>query len=995
MAYPTCAARLRWLASVAAVLVLSVVPAFGQGQGVAELNGRAVDQTGLVLPGVTVTATEESTGLVRTIVSNDTGRFVMPALPPGRYTLKAELSGFQTQTRTGVQASVGQALTITFTLPVGSVTEDVTVTGGVPLVDVTQATVSTVVSQESIENLPMQGREQYALLALIPGLVPNISSGTMTGTLYNANGQDTGTNLFMVDGVYNNDASSMSSVGALARVTVDTMAEFQVLTHQFGAEWGGSSGTVVNSISKSGANAFFGDVSFYYEDDKLNGTNYFLKQQGLKNSDSGRRSFGGNIGGPIVRNKAFFFFNYEDLLSRSAQNVNIPAAAAPLAASYSTTTDITNNNYFMRVDYQATPKHHLSWRLLLEPNTEVRTGQESARRTLSAARYDAGSPFEFLTSGQWMAILNDRMVNEFKFSSLWEPRHAGDARLWGDKFGGELFANDGTPVGAGIGDELDFGSEQSHPDYIAGFNTDINTSHVKTPIILTNQLSYTPGAHSLKFGGGYTRDTGTRTANNNVFGSFQFGGNTPYNPADPSTYPIRFQMTLGNHFFEMHDWRVNFYVADKWQLNEKLSLNLGIRYEYQDLVPRTKDAFSPRLGFAYAPSEKTVIRGGIGKFYQHQSTRVVRNLQVGQLISQTILFDTGEDTSALSGRLPAHPCLRADGANGLAVISAACRAQLAATRDQVRAGVFVNPEPVFDGNRQMGYLLGFSAGIQHEILPGMAVTIDYVGNRGYDQTGRIDINEPRLLPDGRIARPGPSVFDPDGILVPASARGATFRRVLQYTTDPAFNSDHNALELSVQRRYANRWTGRMSYTLSRARDVNTTSAGANFVERRVNDDFNPRKDYGRTNFDTRHAWTSGANWDAWRGLGIGATVRFYSGQPINETVGLDVNRDNDNTDRPVRGVHDLTIPIASEVDADGMAIRNGIFGPNKLFTDLRVQYVHPSSGTRSVGFYWEIYNLLDRVNYGDPIGNRRSADFLKSVVAGPARSMQLGVRVKF
>jgi len=305
---------------------------------------------------------------------------------------------------------------------------------------------------------------------------------------------------------------------------------------------------------------------------------------------------------------------------------------------------------------------------------------------------------------------------------------------------------------------------------------------------------------------------------------------------------------------------------------------------------------------------------------------------------------------------------------------------------------------VVDGDRRMGYLIGFSAGVQRELMPGLALTVDYVGNRGRDQTLRVDINEPRLLANGTIGRPGPSVFDPDGTLIPAAARSTNFLRVLQYQSRPEFNTDYDALEVGLQRRFANRWSGRLAYTLSRAHDVNaSTTGGGNIVEKRVNDDLNPRLDYGLANTDNRHAFTSGADWNAWRGLGVGASFRYYSGNRVNEHLGRDANGDRDGAtfDRPVRGRDDATLPIVSPVDANGLAIRNGIKGKNKILLDMRLQYVQRLMTAQTVGFYWEIYNALDRVNFGNPVGDRRSPFFMQSINADLPRTMQLGLRYTF
>jgi hypothetical protein len=999
--YPEEADMFHGVLRVVAVVVVSIVsvsPAFGQG-AVAEINGNAVDQTGAALPGATVTITDEATGLTRTGVANESGRFVIPAVTPGRYTIRAELSGFQTQTRSGVTILVGQAITLNFTLPIGGLTDVVTVTGEAPLIEVTQTQIGANITSQAIDDLPTQGRQQYALLALVPGMTPALGPGAFEGAQFTANGRNTGSNLFLVDGMYNVDDRTLSGSGSQTRMTIDTTAEFQVLTHEYGPEYGGSTGVVVNSITKSGTNAFHGRAAYYLQDSSLDALNYFTKREGLEKPDSGVKTALAQIGGPIFRNKAFFFFNFERLLLDEAANLNYPLEAAPLATSYGVAMPIRSTNIFQRVDYQLNESHSFNVRALFDPNAVDGQDHQDEKRTLSAMRIErAPRPGEIFASAQWLAVFGNRMVNEMRVSYLTEQLHVGDQRLF-DTGGGKVWELAGTGrgelIGLGSVDQLDFGSAQLHADYQAGPHESPSGANVTSPVF-TNQFTFTPRNHTLKFGFGVSKNGGTNVVGANYFGIYEFLGNRPFDPANLATYPNRFRIRLGNLFYAMDDWRTNFFVGDKWQATSKLTLNVGVRYDYQHMIPQTKDAFAPRFGVAYALDERTVIRAGAGKFYEYQATAVASNLQIGTVISPTYIFDTGEDNSASRGVLPASACLRPVGRDGMAVTSPVCRAELVNVRNQVAAGTFVNPEPVLDGNRQMGYLLGFSAGIQREVLPGIAVTVDYVGNRGRDQTARIDINEPRLLPDGRIGRPGPSVFDPDGTLIPAQARGTSFQRVLQYQTRPEFNTSYDALELSVVRRLANRWSGRMAYTFSKAYDVNAgVFGGANIIEKRVNDDLNPRLDYGLANHDNRHAFTGGANWDAWRGLAAGFTFRYYSGNPVNELIGRDVDGDRDTTDRPVRGRDDLTLPIASPVDASGLAIRNGIDGANKMLLDVRLQYVYRMAGQQTMGFYWEIYNALNRVNYGNPEANRRSAFFLQSIAADLPRTMQLGWRYTF
>ena len=243
--------------------------------------------------------------------------------------------------------------------------------------------------------------------------------------------------------------------------------------------------------------------------------------------------------------------------------------------------------------------------------------------------------------------------------------------------------------------------------------------------------------------------------------------------------------------------------------------------------------------------------------------------------------------------MPAHPCLNptGDGA-GRAVIGPDCRAMLVDLRNRNAAGGVFLDIPLLRGTPRLGYLWSWSVGMERQLVPNVAVTVDYVGNVGHDQTGTVDINEGPLGSDGEVTYQGIDVFDPTGTKIPAAARGVDFRRVLEYQTLDAFNTDYHALELSMVKRMANRWSARVSYTAARARDVNVITGNANTVwDRRVNDDYgvtsglNPRADFGLSNLANRHAFSTGGNWDVGRGLGIGATFVYYTGNPVNELPG--------------------------------------------------------------------------------------------------------------
>ena len=204
------------------------------------------------------------------------------------------------------------------------------------------------------------------------------------------------------------------------------------------------------------------------------------------------------------------------------------------------------------------------------------------------------------------------------------------------------------------------------------------------------------------------------------------------------------------------------------------------------------------------------------------------------------------------------------------------------------------------------------------------------------------------------------MFDPTHELIPEEARGVNFRRVLQYQTLDAFNTDYHGLEVGVVKRMANRWSGRASYSLSRGRDVNVITGNANTVwDRRVNDDWgvtsglNPRADFGLSNLANRHAFTAGGNWDVGHGLGVGSTFVYYTGNPVNELVGDDVNNDLDDFDRPIKGRDDKTIPILSEVDAK--VAPSTIRCPVPISVAESAGATSPLGAAAQAGVYRELY----------------------------------------
>jgi hypothetical protein len=979
--------------SLVLLLTAFAAPASAQG-GRAELAGTVLDQGKAVLPGVTITVTNEGTGQDRQAVTGSEGKFVIPTLLPGTYTIKAELQGFETTTRTGLLLQVGQEISVSLTLNLAGVRETVIVTGESPVVETTASKIGTNIAASEIDNSPSANRSQFSLMQTIPGLVPTLQIGSFEGGQFSANGQATNNNLFLVDGQYDNDSRRGGSQGTQARVSLDSMAEYQVQTHQYGAEYGGSTGVVVNSVTKSGTNKLAGRIFEYYQDNKLQATDYFLKQRGEENPDSGSNVFGGSIGGPLVRNKLFFFFNWEQTRTEEAANLNFPADAAPLARSYSTTTGFSGPNTFTRFDYHMNGSNQLSFRWTREAILTQNDSIEDDKAIPDAARHenDAGDQ---VFSVSWTSVLNNRMTNELKFG------HVRESLLQGSRL---LFDDGWNFIGYTGLEPFDIGSANTHPDYLAGPRNNYAQDLIRDFTFddtLTWIKSGWHGDHTFKAGVAASRNAalpqGTAA---NFTGEFDFATNANFNPAVPSTYPRRFRVRMGQFNFDEIDRQASGFIQDKWQVNKRLTLNVGLRYDWQRAV-KTKDAFGPRLGVAYdlTGSGKTVVRGGVGKVFQYQSLAILATLVQQSVIAPTFLYDTTQVTSpSITGQLPVGPnanattCLQpAVGSTpGEATISPACKTFLNGLRNQVNAGGFVNNQPTVDGDRRLAYTWSFSAGVKHELARSMAVSIDYAGNRGRNNTAIIDINEGPTGANGRITRLGVNAFDPTGALVPLSntaARNTSFIQFLQYQTLSALNSDFDSLEAGLDKRFSNRWSGRVSYTLARCRDVG-------IAPNEIVVDSDPRLDYGRCARDNRHAFATSTNVDLWKGLGAGMVFRVYSGYPINETTGSDSNGDGVTNDRPKKGVDDLSRPILSALDSRGYAVRRGLDGQRKTLLDGRVQYIWKIQRYQA-GLFLEVYNLTNHVNFGDPTGARNSTNFMTTIVADNPRTAQLGVRVTF
>lgn len=956
-------------------------PAMAQQRG--SISGKVVDAGGLALPGATITITEQRTGFTRTAITADNGAYTVPNLDPGIYTISVDMPGFAAYKQTDLQLTAGSEVTLELKLQIAGLQEQVTVTGLAPLVERTSSSVGGSLSGKEIEDVPSNFRNFTALTQLIPGMTPNPAQSSFEGGQVVANGTPAQSNVYLIDGMYNNDDRLGGSQGTQVRVVLDNIEEYQVLSNQYSAEYGGGAGAIINMVTRGGTNALSGRAYTYFRDDRFNTRGHFLPE-GAEKPEERTVQAGFAIGGPIVRDHAHFYFTLERDNEKIAGLKRFPAAAAPLARDFVGEFTVNATNYFGRGDLQLNDSNTISARWVLETAPTRGEGFNTNNETTDAQGWE--SDWDHLFSVSYTSILNDRSTNVLRVGRIGEQLGTGAQAFFDDE--------EVTFVGFNGRDPFTLGQRNEHPSYITGKGGDGVNTRIRT-YTLDNSFSYfVPslwgGEHTFKLGGGLSFNQATpRTTVSS--GTYQFSGDLPYNPANPATYPFQFDITVGpeGQGFPAFAKDRRYYVfgEDKWRLTDNFTLNLGVRYDHQRHTPNSKDDIAPRAGFAWDVTGKgtTVVRGGAGRFFSYVPVSVALAFDQSGVLTK---FPN------ISIRDPNNPVLHPDmisdseGNPGVAVLSAAGRAELARLRSQVLSGLTFNRNPrVDDPDRELPYQWAWSLGFSHELFGNSAISVDYVGNISRDQLGIIDINEPI----GGV-RPGVAGFDPGGSIVPPEARGTNFARVLQSQTRDELNGDYQSLQLSFVRRMANRWSGRVAYTLQKSNYVGL----GNPDNRRVWLDNDVRADYGRFAFDRRHVLAASGTWNVWQRLNVATVVSAISGAAINETVGRDVNGDGDNNDRPVRGIDDAVLPIRSELDSQGRAVINGLDGPGSFLIDLSIRYQIPfGAGLDSLDLFYDVFNVLNRENLVNPTGNRRSANFMKSTAAQFARQMQFGIRVRF
>ena len=432
---------MRSLKFVVAALLVAWPGMLAAQQGTTELRGTLRDSQGGALPGVTVIVRNQDTGMFRETVSSEDGSYFISGVVPGTYEISAELQGFKKFSQPNVRLEIGRTSTVDITLEVGALTEVVTVTAAMSTLDLTSKEVGGTVSARELTGLPSVNRNFVGVIGILPGVIPSISTESFGSDSISVNGQDPRNNNYMLDGANNNDDVIGQRAGTQARTPIEAVAEFQVITNQFDAEYGRTTGAIINAVTKQGTNAWRGSAFGFFKDASLTAQDYFSIKNGNEKPDTKEQQFGGTLGGPIIRNRAHFFLSLERVLIDEGITINIPTRPQ----FNTTTTEQTRVwNTVVRFDHQLTAQNTWGVRWLREASPQF--NQIIGNVTLDAAREEAD--VDQTVVGTLSSVLGNASVNTLRLAWTQEnvaferevqlPRHGQRIRAGGRVHGASV-----------------------------------------------------------------------------------------------------------------------------------------------------------------------------------------------------------------------------------------------------------------------------------------------------------------------------------------------------------------------------------------------------------------------------------------------------------------------------------------------------------------------------------------------------------------------------
>src|SRR5882762_56931 len=916
--------------------------AYAQSAGSGSLSGMIQDAKGGVIPGVAVTVRNEGTGIEFPTSTNEAGLFIFPALPVGVYDLAAEKAGFATLSQKGIRVDVGSKVNLDLSPPLASILSTIETVAETPVIETTRTQVSSTVNEVSIQNLPVNGRNFEDFVLLTPGVTKDNRQGDISFA-----GQRGTLNSLLVDGADDNNTFFGQTTGRIGsgrapyQFSEDAVQEFQVNSSSYTAEIGRAGGAVINVVTKSGTNQFHGTAFEYFRDRAMNANDMINNSRGLPKSPYHFNQFGGTLGGPVVKDKIFFFFNYDGQRNTTPNIVtlNVPnnfalssdattaswqqAALAYLNARSSSWTRTQNQDVYLgKVDWQVSQKELVTVRWNSQRFTGA--GFENGGPQISSEHTGASLVQTDSLTASLTSTIKSNLLNVFRFEYRKdnEPGQANNI-------------NPEATVKQGTNTVLIVGRNFFSPRFtnIRGFQW-------------ADTLSLIRGTHTFKFGGDFLYDQIANFFPGNFSGGYTFSslscfgqnlqGVTSPAPADAACSNSYVQAYAGTGTTgpttHPNMLQIGAFVEDEWRARSNLTFNYGVRYDIQKVAqPSTtnpaaltagfntgnihipKNGLEPRIGIAYTPlgNKKLVLRTGYGIYYGNTPSIMFGTALSNNGVNvQTLTYSTA------AANVPLYPNTKC----GAPVDNPSCRPPA--------GGVSAAPIIfVVDPNYKQPFLQHDSAGAEYQLLPSLSVSVSYIGVKGNHLQRTRDINLPQPITCNILVNnvasgttftfyPGSAGTCPLTPAYPAVARrAAAFGRVLQF--EGTANSLYNGLAIQVSQRLSHKIQFTASYTLGRVTDDNPDAtavvAGGSDDAKLVQFPTNPHEDNAPGINDQRHRFVGSFVWDLGGytqgksrgtrllvgGWQFGGIFTAASGQPYSPLVSL-TDLDNDGNNRSDR-----------------------------------------------------------------------------------------------
>lgn len=1040
----------------AALLLTGATPSFSQGSG-GGLSGTVTDSSGAVVAGAEVMVRNVDTGAIRKLTTSSKGFYVTPNLSPGPYEVMVTAKGFATAISRDVAIQVGKDAVTNVALAVSTVEETVEVKGA-GTVALTSSTLSNVVAGETIRELPINGRDWTMLAALEPGVhtieaqTPVSSGGNARlnrgwGTQLTVGGNRPQQNNYRLDGISINDYSGGGPGSTLGSVLgVDAIQEFSVVTGNASAEYGKTSGGVINAISRSGTNSLRGSAYEFLRDSSLDQANYF-DANGTAPPFT-RHQFGGSLGGPIRKDQTFFFLDYEGLRQdlSSTQLIVVPSRAAregrltagtvtvdPRVAPYLAFFPLPNGAERGDVgDYSFVSASKTNENFVTGRIDHKLSDRDSLRATFMRDASQNEGPDG--TNTTYVVQTSRRAMASLEGTRVFGSAALNTARLGWSRSAGEapISANaiDPRATDASLGFIPGLPAGPIQVTGIVTFNGGVGgidtTSYRADSYQFYDDLFLSRGDHSLKFGVAFEHQQLTESAANGSQGRYTFGSLANFLTNRPATFNA--SLPGLNPVLKLSQSIAGIYAQDDYHVRPNLTLNLGLRYEIAtvpkekegrlsnlanltDALPRTGNSyfenptlknFSPRVGFSWDPFKdgKTAVRGGVGLYYT-----LPLLYQFNLLVVNTAPFSqSGALTTLAQGTFPtgAYPQLRAT---------------------DLRYS-YIESKP------KTSWVAQWNVNVERQLPKNFVAHLGYVGQEGRNQPFRTnDANV--VLPTGTV----------DGLPTWPAVRASGNRLNPNVGTINALawvsSNSYKGLNVGLQRKSKTLQAG-VSYTWSRSEDTSSSSiAGSNFNNSIVGPFlFDPELMRGPSDFDVTHnlvintVWTvpqtaakgfKGAVLNGWQ---IGGIFRIASGLPFSPVIGGDslglrngnafnfpdrlntpecanpINKGN-----PLQYIKVECFVAPTPGTRLGNSGRNSLRGPgiqNLDFSLVKNTYVG-ANRRFNVQFRGEVFNVLDKTNFAVP--DRTTAQIFNQALtrlaaAGrlnatstTARQMQLAMKV--